>query len=256
MSGNWIHRRAAPSGALRIFCFPYAGGTAAAYCGWQDEFPEWIEICAIEPPGRRHRIREEPFRRLPDLAEAVLAVLADELNLPFAFFGHSLGALVAFEVARRLSRDNGPSPAVMFLSSAAAPQLRRDQRPVWNLPAAELLADLRAYGGTPAGLLEDPALLEVFLPILRADLEVFDTYSCDDMTRLDVPVCLYGGEQDEIVTAARLYAWRELADVVSVRLFQGGHFYLRDHRPLTAAIVHQLGNGIRTDLRGTHANAR
>jgi medium-chain acyl-[acyl-carrier-protein] hydrolase len=250
MSGSWILRQAVPCGAFRIFCFPYAGGTAAAYGAWQDEFPDWIEICAIEPPGRRHRMREEPFRRLPDLAEAVIAVLADEMNRPFAFFGHSLGALVAFEVARRLSRDNGPSPAILFLSSAAAPQLRRDKRPVWNLPAPELIADLAAYGGLPSDLLGDPALFEVFLPILRADLEVFGTYSCEDRTRLDVPVCLYGGEQDETVTPARLCAWRELADVVSVRLFPGGHFYLRDHRPLAAAIVHQLRNGIRTDLRG------
>jgi medium-chain acyl-[acyl-carrier-protein] hydrolase len=245
MSSSWIYRRSDPSGSFRLFCFPYAGGTAAAYRSWQDDFPDHIEVCAIEPPGRRHRIREEPFRRLTELADAVLDALTADLGMPFAFFGHSLGALVAFEVARRIALGPGQRPTALFLSSAVAPQLpsSRASSAIWDLPPAQLRAELRDYGGTLPGLLDDSALLEVFLPVLRADLEAFDSYSCDAGARLDVPVYLYGGEEDPKVPAARLWAWCEIADVISVRLFPGGHFYLRDHqRALTASIARTLNS--------------
>lgn len=241
MSNSWIYRRSAPARSFRLFCFPYAGGTAVAYRTWQDDFPGHVEVCAVEPPGRRHRIREEPFRRLPELADAVIEALAAEFDAPFAFFGHSLGALVAFEVARRLAGGAGPRPAALFLSSAAAPHLTRDRPAIGDLPLAQLLARLRDYGGTMPGILDDPALFEVFLPVLRADLQAFDSYSCDSRTRLDIPTHLYGGEQDKTVPAARLWAWREICEVVSVRMFQGDHFYLRDHQQsLTASIAQKL----------------
>lgn len=237
MGNRWIYRRKRPSASFRIFCFPYAGGSAAAYHDWQDEFPDEIEVCAIEPPGRRHRIREEPFRRLPDLAEAVVDGLAEETDLPFAFFGHSLGAVVAFEAARRLRSLGGRQPSVLFLSGAGAPHLPRARRTLWDLPEPELVAELHAYEGTPLDILEDPTFRAAFLPIVRADFEAFETYSYDPDPSFDGPVYLYGGESDGQVSAARLSAWRDLVDVVSIEVFRGGHFYLRDEcRALTASI--------------------
>ncbi|HEY2576038.1 MAG TPA: alpha/beta fold hydrolase [Streptosporangiaceae bacterium] len=237
MRNDWIYRREHSSAAFRLFCFPYAGGSAAVYRGWQEQFPDRIEVCAVEPPGRRHRTPEEPLRRLPDLAAAVVAGLAAEADLPFAFFGHSLGALVAFDVAQRLSGGGHPGPRVLFLSGAAAPHLPRRRRTLWNLPPAELISEVRAYGGTPPDVLDDPAFLEIFLPVIRADFEMFETYTFEADTRLDSPVYLYGGEDDERVSAARLWAWRDVADVVAVEMFSGGHFYLREqYRPLTASI--------------------
>jgi medium-chain acyl-[acyl-carrier-protein] hydrolase len=237
MRNDWIYRRRHSSNVFRLFCFPYAGGSAAVYRGWQEQFPEQIQVCAVEPPGRRHRLSEEPLRRLPDLADAVVAGLAAESDLPFAFFGHSLGALVAFEVARRLSRGGRPGPRALFLSGAAAPQLPRRRRPLRNLPPAELISEVRTYGGTPPDILDDPAFLEIFLPVIRADFEMFETYAFEGGTRPDCPAFLYGGEDDERVSAARLWAWRDVADVDAVEMFPGGHFYLREqYRPLTASI--------------------
>jgi medium-chain acyl-[acyl-carrier-protein] hydrolase len=247
MDGCWVYRHGSRSASFRLFCFPYAGGTAAVYRHWQNEFPDQVEVCAIELPGRRQRLREEPFRRLPELADAVIDGLAGEMDLPFAFFGHSLGALVAFEVARRLAEAGGRQPQALFLSGAGAPHLPRARRTFWNLPQPELLAEVRAYGGTPPDVLDDPAFLDVFLPILRADFELFETYSHGGGARLGIPAYLYGGESDERVSAARLWAWRDLADVVSVEMFHGGHFYLRDaHRSLTAAVGRELAGLLRT----------
>jgi surfactin synthase thioesterase subunit len=241
MDARWIYRQETVPASFRLFCFPYAGGTAAAYHAWQGDFSDGVQVCAIEPPGRRHRMRERPCERLVDLADAVIDGIAGDLDLPFAFFGHSLGALVAFETARRLQLGGAAQPVVLFLSAAAAPHLPRTVRRVWDLPNQEFLSELEAYDGTPPAILDDPALAEVFLPILRADFRLFETYSCRPPTRLDRPVRLYGGTRDPRVSPARLCAWRELAPVESVELFDGGHFYLRSSRPaLTASIGRRL----------------
>ncbi len=184
------------------------------------------------------------MRRLTELADVVVDALGTETDLPFAFFGHSLGAVVAYEVARQLP-DHDRLRA-LFLSGAAAPHLGLTRRGLADLPEPELLDEVRAYGGTPAEVLDDPTFVEAFLPVLRADFAMFETYTPGDGAWLDRPAYLYGGDSDDRVSPARLWAWRDLVDVASVKLFPGGHFYLRDARGrLTASIRRELAGQLR-----------
>ncbi|TDC72673.1 thioesterase II family protein [Streptomyces hainanensis] len=242
MRNPWVYRSPTSGARTRLFCFPYAGGTAAAYRGWQEDLPGEVEVCAVEPPGRRVRHREPAIRRMPELVDAAVAGLAPLLDRPFALFGHSLGALVAYEVARALPAAGLPTPDALFLSGAAAPHLPRPGRRLSGLPDAEFLAELRDYGGTPTALLADPELIGLFLPTLRADFEVFETYAHQPGHVPACPTHLYGGQRDHRVIATQLRAWRALSpSVAGVRMFPGGHFYLHEDRTaVTDAVAGDL----------------
>ena len=241
-SERWISRRAGGATRLRLFCLPHAGGGSSAYSRWQADFPDEIEVCAVDLPGRQRRVREPAFRRASPLVAAVADGLGPYLDVPFAIFGHSLGALLAFELARTLRRAGGPVPDALFLSGAAAPQLPRARRPVSNLPDDEFLSEVSAYGGISREALAEPGLMTLFLPVLRADFEIFDSYEAAPDAPPDCPVYLYGGDQDPHAAPARLAAWGDvLPNVVSAEFFSGGHFYLTDHREaLTASIARAL----------------
>jgi len=239
---RWISRRAGGAARLRLFCLPYAGGGPSFYSRWQADFPDEIEVCALELPGHGRRLREAAFRQAGPLVAAMADGLAPYLDVPFAFFGHSMGGLLAFELARALRRAGGPVPGALFLSGASAPQLPKTRPPLWNLPDAEFIRGLRDYGGMSDEALAVPGLVELFLPALRADFEVVDTYELEPGEPVDCPVYLYGGEQDPLDTPARIAAWSNaIPNVVSVEFFSGGHFYLSGQRePLTASIARAL----------------
>jgi medium-chain acyl-[acyl-carrier-protein] hydrolase len=229
---------------MRLFCFPYAGGTAAVYNHWAAEFPDTVGVCAVELPGRRLRRRELPARRMKPLVEAVADGLRPYTDLPFAFFGHSMGALLAFEVARALHHSGRPGPRAVFLSAAAAPHLPRGGPRLSQLPDDAFLEEVRAYGGTPEALLAEPEVMRLFLPTLRSDFELFETYVYEHRPgpALACPVHLYGGDRDERVSPDRVAAWRDLVpEVAGVRTFPGGHFFLHEARHLlTEAIGAEL----------------
>jgi medium-chain acyl-[acyl-carrier-protein] hydrolase len=239
---RWIYRRPCAGARLRLFCLPYAGGGASIYSRWQDDFPDDVEVCAVELPGRRKRLLEPPIRRVQPLVAAIVRGIEPCLDLPYALFGHSLGAIVAFELARELRRADLPGPQALFLSAAAAPHRSYANRPLWNLSDEEFLAEIRALGGVPEALLAEPELMSLFLPVLRADFEVLDSYAYVPDRPLDCPVELYGGEQDPRTSSTQLAAWRELfCGDVTGELFRGGHFYLNEERrALTSSIARML----------------
>ncbi|CUU58081.1 medium-chain acyl-[acyl-carrier-protein] hydrolase [Parafrankia irregularis] len=234
----WIHRGRVTGARIRLYCFPFAGGSAASYLGWQAELGAQVQVCAVEPPGRRQRRREPAIRRMDAMVDAVVAGLRPGLDEPFAFFGHSLGALVAYEVARRLRAEGGPEPALLFLSAAAAPHLPRRRREIAALPDTEFIDELRGHGGTPELLLADHETMRLFLPALRADFELFETYRHRPGDPPGCPVHIYGGRTDTSVNTTQLRAWRALLPTtVEVRTFPGDHFYLNADRPALLAAV-------------------
>lgn len=248
---RWVYRRPSATARLRLFCFPYAGGSAAAYGNWQNGLPDWVELCSVQPLDRGLRTSGPGAREVPALVRELAPRLAPYFDLPFAFFGHSLGALLAFELARLLKATGEPKPRALFLSSAAAPHL--DRGSISGLPDEEFLARIRAYGGTPDTLLDDPELLEVFLPVLRADFALFEGYRFELGPMPDCPVHLYGGDRDHIVTPSRLAAWGDLLPIASTQMFSGGHFYFQnEHRALLASMGKRLSEVARTNA---NANA-
>jgi surfactin synthase thioesterase subunit/glycosyltransferase involved in cell wall biosynthesis len=222
LPGAWFPGADA-AGGPRLFCFPHAGGGAAAFAGWQG-------VCPVRLPGRESRLAEAPFERMGPLVDALAAAIGPYLDRPFAFFGHSMGAAVAFELTRALRRRGLASPAVLLVSSARAPQYRRNHVPPPDPPDEELLAELRGLEGTPPELLADAAALRAMLPALRADAALYRHYVYTEEAPLACSIRAYGGSGDPHITAEHLEGWGEqTAGSFAVRFFPGGHFYLRTH---------------------------
>jgi len=230
---TWIAcRKPNPKARLRLFCFPYAGSGAAIFRTWPDSFPADVEICPVQFPGRGTRLADTPFTQLAPLVDALAQALLPLLDKPFAFFGHSLGALVGFELARQLRRQSGVQPVRLFVSADRAPQISRPDRSIHALPESDLLAELRCLNGIPAKVLDDAELMQIMLPILRADLSVYETYIYSPEPPLTCPIAAFGGLQDHRVSRGDLEAWREQTTVAfSLQMFPGDHFFWHTTQP-------------------------
>lgn len=221
-----------PNATLRLFCFPYAGGGAAAFVPWRRLLPPTVALHVVQLPGRESRLREPAYRRMTPLVDALAPVLAPLLDRPYAFFGHSMGALVAFESARALRRRGAPLPVSLMVSGRRAPQLPDRASPLHPLDdAAFVQAMIQRYNGIPRLILDEPELMEIFLPILRADVELFESYVADDEAPLATPIVAFGGESDPHATLDELRAWQEQSSAgFRLRSFPGDHFYLQPQR--------------------------
>ncbi len=217
---------------LRLFCLPYAGGGAAAYAQWVNRLPRDVEVCRVQLPGRENRLREAPFTSITPLVETVAEAIRPYLDRPFAIFGHSLGALTSFELVRQVRRRFDLSPAQLFVSARWAPHLPDPEPLIYQLPDAEFIATLRRrYNNIPDAVADDPELMEIFLPLLRADVTMLDTYAYTADQPFDCPITAYGGSDDRRVTRAGLEAWRaHTRQAFSVKVFPGEHFYLQGAR--------------------------
>ncbi|MBI4861038.1 MAG: thioesterase [Candidatus Riflebacteria bacterium] len=235
---RWIVRPApCPDPRLRLICFPYAGGGATTYRSWAGALPRHVELLAVQPPGREGRFSHPPFTRLEPLMDAMVPALDPWLDRPFALFGHSLGCLLAFELARRLTRGGRTGPVHLFVSARGAPALPPRTPRATPLSDQEFIAGLRRYEGTSEQVLADPELLELLLPVLRADFTVNETYEYRPGEALGCPISACGGASDPDVTVADLEAWQgETRGPFRVRTFPGGHFYLfsRQHDLMTS----------------------
>jgi medium-chain acyl-[acyl-carrier-protein] hydrolase len=229
---SWISwRKPRPQARLRLFCFPHAGASALIFRTWPDSLPADIEVCPIQLPGRGTRLMERPFTELPPLVEALAQALAPLLDMPFAFFGHSLGALVSFELLRRLRRQYGLHPACLLVSAAGAPQLPHRGSPIHALPDKEFLAELRRLNGTPSELLDHEELMKIMLPLLRADFAVYENYTYANESPLNCAISAFGGLQDQRVSERDLQAWSAMTNnSFSLRMLPGDHFFLQAPR--------------------------
>jgi medium-chain acyl-[acyl-carrier-protein] hydrolase len=197
---------------------------------WGAALPPDIEVCALMLPGREALLRERPLIDLEQIVEYTLAAVRPYLDRPFALFGHSMGSWVAFELVRRLRNAGLPAPLHLLASGRRAPPVAVDDTLLHRLPDGELLEEIqRRYGGIPAAVLNEPELLALLLPALRADLTALETYRYRDEPPLECPISTYGGFADPQVPLRDLEAWRPLtAAAFAVRQFPGGHFYLQE----------------------------
>jgi medium-chain acyl-[acyl-carrier-protein] hydrolase len=234
-----------PEAALRIFCFPYAGGNTFMYRSWPEQLPLTVEVCVVQLPGRETRLREPSYRNLSALVEVLAEALLPHLDKPFAFFGHSMGALISFELTRELRRRGGPTPAHLFVSGHRAPQIKNHSTPTYNLPELDFLEDVRRFNGTPREVLEHPELMQLMLPLLRADFALCQTYAYSPEPPLDCPINVFGGLQDQDVPRGYLEAWREqTSNTFTLRMLPGDHFFLRTFQPLLLNIFSQQLRGL------------
>jgi medium-chain acyl-[acyl-carrier-protein] hydrolase len=245
-TSNWLTcPKPNPRARLRLFCFPYAGGRAATFRTWPDELPAEIEFYAIELPSRGKRIKEPPITRMEPLVRGIAGAIESLLDKPFCFFGHSMGALTSFELARLLRREGRRQPSHLFVSGAAAPQIK-DAHPVtFDLPEPQFLDVLRRLNGTPREVLENDELLQLMLPTLRADFELLQVYECADEPPFSFPITAFGGLQDKEVSREDLEAWRaQTTSTFILRNFPGDHFFLNSDRSRLLWVLSQELNSL------------
>lgn len=225
---------------LRLFCFPYAGGGASIFRQWSDEMPEGVEVCAVQLPGRENRIAEPPFTILSSLVDAMVEALDPYFDVPFAFFGHSIGAKIAFELARALRRKNGVQPVHLFVSGSRSPHIP-EPRPLHLLPEREFIKELHRFSGTPEEVMQSRELMDMFLPILRADFAVDETYVYYKDNSLNCPISAFGGTEDKEANREELDAWRQhTLGSFTLQMFHGDHFFIKSSQLLLLYSIFQV----------------
>ena len=219
-----------PDPAVRLLCFPHAGGGASSFNSWRRELPDWIELVKVQPPGREDRREEAAHTRVADLVAELFPHIEALLDRPLVLYGHSVGSLVAFELIRELRKGGYPLPLALVVSSRRAPH--RSLRPehlLHSLPD-EVLADrVEDLGGVLPGMMGDQRWRGHFLPRIRADLCLSDTYVCCEGPRLECPLHTFIGEHDNLVARDDWEAWSEHASgKFTRRLLPGGHFFSKE----------------------------
>jgi medium-chain acyl-[acyl-carrier-protein] hydrolase len=233
-----------PNARLRVFCFPFAGGGASAFNAWADELPYDVrvqaELCAIQLPGRETNMKVPPYKSISPLLDALAPVIGRDQGMPFAFLGHSMGALISFELARQLRREGRPGPTHMVVAGHRAPQLPKRHSPIHDLPDQEIIASLRVFGGTPEGVLQNSELMDLFLPVLRADFAVCEDYAYASEEALTCSITALGGNDDGRVSHEELSAWRvQTSNSFSMHMFPGDHFFIQSAQVLVLRVLAQ-----------------
>lgn len=247
---TWVQRYCPNDQArLRLFCFPYAGGRASIFRPWVDSLPSEIEVCSIQLPGREERLREPPYKRLEPLVEALAAALMPYLDRPFAFYGHSMGALVSFEVARRLRDEYDRHPVALHLAAFRAPQLPNPNIRIYHLPSEVFKVVLRA-DGIPETILQNEELMQLMLPTLRADYEVCDTYDHHERSTLTCPFFLYCGTDDVRIRETDMVGWPDHTLGESrMTMVPGSHLFLHTAQDfLLTRIAQSLESYLKSSL--------
>lgn len=227
---------------MRLFCLPHAGGSASMFRAWSEELPPGIQVCPVQLPGRQARLTEPPYTSLPLLVTDLAQILLPYLDVPFALFGHSMGALISFELARQLRRQGAPEPSVLLVASCRPPHLRLVSEQIHKLSDADFMSAWRRFGGATTEFLQNPELRQLMLPTLRADVRLCETYVYKTEEPLGCPIWASAGLYEGYVSRYDLEAWRhQTHSEFKLELFPGNHFFLESARkPLLRAVSQQL----------------
>lgn len=248
ISNDWITSFTPnPSAKLRMFAFPYAGAGTVVYRTWEAGLPKEVELAILRLPGRESRLREKPYTQMQLLVSALVEAIISQLDKPFVFFGHSMGALVAFEVARELRRQGQPMPKHLLLSARRAPHLPDPDSALHPLGDNAFVKEMqRRYGGIPDAILKTPELLALFVPVLKADFSVIETHTYTEEDPFDLPISVYGGTQDFVLRAGDLEGWgKQTSREFTVQKFVGGHFYFQNQ---PSALLGSISNVLKSYL--------
>jgi len=227
-----------PHARLRLFCFHYAGAGASVFRDWVNELPQEIGIHPVQLPGRENRFTEPLFTEMHLVVTALERALAPYFDLPFAFFGHSMGALIAFELIRRLRKVKGPLPSYLFVSGRRAPQLPSSGEPMHNLPRSELMKRLHELEGMPTELLAQEGMMDWLLPIIRADFMLCEKYQYAEEEPFDLPLTVFGGADDSHVDPTELAAWfQHTRGSCRLLILPGNHFFLQTARKQLIKVI-------------------
>jgi medium-chain acyl-[acyl-carrier-protein] hydrolase len=234
----WFQVPADSAAGIRLFCFPYAGGGSSIFRPWAREFGRYIEVVPALLPGREFRLREPAYTRIEQLVEALAREISPYLDKPFAFFGHSMGAIISFELARRLRSERSVQPRHLFISGRRSPRVPRRDPYIHDLPDAEFVAEIEQLNGTPREILEHKELMDILLPMLRADFAVCYSYTYVPGEPLRCPITVLSGTRDETTPREDVEGWRdETTGDCRIHMLEGDHFFINQQHATILPII-------------------
>jgi medium-chain acyl-[acyl-carrier-protein] hydrolase len=235
--------RTNPNARCRLFCLPHSGSGASQFAPWRNFLPPILDICPIQLPGRENRLREAPLTRIQQIAEILAGELMPYLDRPYLLYGYSVGALIAFELARELRRKNVDPAISLFALARPAPHLEQTRYPLHQLPDEMFVTELtRRFNGMSPAILQDRELMELLLPTLRADVTALETYVYHEETPLDCSIRAYGGSLDSTTTEDELRAWGlHTKSSFNLEILPGNHFFIRSNQQ---SIFQAISKGI------------
>jgi medium-chain acyl-[acyl-carrier-protein] hydrolase len=232
-SSRWFFQpKRHPQSRLRLFCFPHAGGAATIFSNWSHALPAGVEVWPVQLPGRQNRLSEPAFTQISEIVQALAPVIQEYLDIPFAFFGHCMGAHVSFELARQLRGQAAPLPEHLFVAARRAPQLPDPNAHFYHLSGPIFLKAVSNQNALPAEFVENQELVSLMLPTLRADFEAVETYTYAAGEPLECAISAFGGTEDYSVSPDELLEWRnQTTGAFRFHLFSGDHFFIQSHQP-------------------------
>lgn len=249
LSSKWIFRPNNNSNAkIRLFCFPYAGSSSViSYKFLAESLPRTIDICLIELPGRGLRMSENPESSINPIVTGISREIKDYLDLPFIFFGHSMGALIAYELAYEIQHHYNQKPYKLYISSHRAPFSKKETKIMHKLEEREFKSELRQMNGIADEIWENEELLNIVLPIIKNDFKLCETYIYNARDKLNCEIVAFGGKNDPDVNEENLMEWNKItSNRFNIRLFEGNHFYfVNDKKKFTDIFYKYLEDDLR-----------
>lgn len=253
MKSKWLRPvRQNPGATVRLFCFHHAGVGATFYYPWAQALEPFAEVWCVQLPGREDRRGEPPVTDIRELTPILVDALVSHATMPYVLFGHSLGALISYSVSRRLQNmKHVRRPVAQFVSAMRAPSLAHTRVPLAKLDDEAFIEQINnRYGGLPEIFLKEPDLLQFFLPVIRADVSLLESFEYESGERFDWPLFVFGGLDDVQASGEMLNEWgKEAAGVFEVHEFPGGHFYLQQERAQVTERVQRLTRDVLTGVR-------
>ncbi len=215
------------SGRATLFCFPFAGGGASTYNFWIQKMKGKVTVCPIQLPGREERIMEKPYNNMTDMLDELEETIWESIRGPYAFWGHSMGGKIAYELEKRMEK-RGKTAQCFLVSGSRIPSIP-EPNPIYHLSDDEFKKALGRFEGTPKEILENQEMLDFFLPMLRADFTMDETYYDKEITVLRSPIEAFGGRKDREADEEAMKEWRKYTEkTFHCHMFEGGHFYIRE----------------------------
>jgi surfactin synthase thioesterase subunit len=237
-----------PNCKLRVFCFPFAGGSVNTFYTWLDKISNQVELVFVQPPARGSRIAEKPHESMESLVGELMESVQFICSKPYMLFGHSLGSRVAYELCCHLHRSGKNLPHHFIASGSRGPHVPSDKLKIYDLPQDEFVAELAKLNGTPKEVLANKELLDLLSPALRADFKLADTVSTNKII-MPFPITVFNGLEDQDIKPVHLKAWGDLSCYDSeIVNFPGGHFFINEHPSLVIAKVSSLVDKVLDEL--------
>ena len=231
---NWfLTPQARPNAKMRIICFPYAGGNASTFSHWASQLPDDIELVAAQYPGRTSRIFEPMHNKMDDLVADLITAIPKYLDKPYILFGHSLGSRVAFELMYQINMLSMPKPKHFIASGSRGPQYLSSNGSIYHLKDEEFINESRGLNGTPQAVLDNKELMDLFLPMLKADFEIADKYCYNKNETFNCPISVLGGEEDFDISLSKLNGWGDhFTTDVDIHMLPGNHFFIDSNKEM------------------------